>query len=79
LLTFREPIRGRNETSIMKAHASVITLGARDMNRVKKFYNEGLGWAVHHEAPGYWLSFSLNNQALEFAFTGVDPIPRTRS
>jgi predicted enzyme related to lactoylglutathione lyase len=53
----------------MKPHASVLTLGARDMNKVKKFYNEGLGWPVHHESPGYWLSFSLNNQALEFAFT----------
>lgn len=53
----------------MKPHASVITLGARDMNQVKKFYNEGLGWPVHHESAGYWLSFSLNDKALELAFT----------
>ena len=56
----------------MKQHASVITLGVRDMNRAKKFYCEGLGWGIHHEAQGYWLSFSLNNKSLELAFTPWD-------
>lgn len=53
----------------MKQHVSVITLGIRDMNRAKKFYGEGLGWKVHHESPGYWLSFSLNNGAQELGLT----------
>jgi predicted enzyme related to lactoylglutathione lyase len=53
----------------MKQHVSVITLGARDMNNVKKFYGEGLGWKVHHEAPGQWISFSVNNHTLEVGFT----------
>jgi catechol 2,3-dioxygenase-like lactoylglutathione lyase family enzyme len=58
----------------MKQHMSVITLGVRDMNRAKKFYGEGLGWAVHHESPGYWLSFSLNNKSLELGFTPWDAL-----
>lgn len=53
----------------MKQHVSVITLGIRDMNRAKKFYCEGLGWAPHHESPGYWLSFSLNGKSLELGLT----------
>jgi uncharacterized protein len=53
----------------MKQHVSVITLGVRDMNTVKKFYGEGLGWKVHHEGGGQWISFSVNNQTLEVGFT----------
>ena len=58
----------------MKQHTGVITLGVRDMNRAKKFYGEGLGWKVHHESQGYWLSFSLNNGTLEFGLTPWDAL-----
>jgi uncharacterized protein len=53
----------------MKQHVSVITLGIRDMNRAKMFYGEGLGWKIHHESPGYWLSFSLNGGTSELGLT----------
>ncbi|MEX0630574.1 MAG: VOC family protein [Chloroflexota bacterium] len=44
----------------MNQHVSGITLGVKDVNRAKQFYNEGLGWPIQLE-QGEWVSFSLNN------------------
>jgi uncharacterized protein len=42
----------------MKPHVSVITLGVRDLNRAKEFYNVGLGWPIQLE-EGDWVCFNL--------------------
>jgi uncharacterized protein len=44
----------------MKPHVSVITLGVKDMNKAKQFYNEGLGWPVLQDYE-QWVSFSLGD------------------
>ena len=44
----------------MKPHVSSITLGVKDVNRAKQFYNTGLGWPIQQERRE-WVSFSLNN------------------
>jgi hypothetical protein len=33
----------------MNAHVSSILLGARDMDRSKQFYTEGMGWKVQRD------------------------------
>src|SRR5207247_659686 len=45
----------------MKPHVSGITLGVKDVNRAKQFYNKGLGWPIQQDYQGQWVSFSLNN------------------
>src|SRR5712691_2176212 len=44
----------------MKPHVSVITLGVRDFDQAKRFYNEGLGWPIAQEY-GEWVCFSLGD------------------
>ncbi len=46
----------------MKPHVSIITLGVRDLNRAKEFYNEGLGWPILQE-EGDWVCFSLGGSS----------------
>jgi uncharacterized protein len=47
------------ESTAMKPHVSVITIGVADMDRAKRFYADGLGWPVLQEYPG-WVSFEIN-------------------
>jgi uncharacterized protein len=42
----------------MEPTVNAITLGVRDFNLAKQFYNKGLGWPIHQE-QGEWLAFSL--------------------
>jgi uncharacterized protein len=44
----------------MNPNVSVITLGVRDLNRAKRFYSEGLGWAIQLEQED-WICFRLGN------------------
>jgi catechol 2,3-dioxygenase-like lactoylglutathione lyase family enzyme len=44
----------------MKPQISAITLGVRDLNRAKQFYNEGLGCQVEQDQGGF-VSFNLGN------------------
>jgi catechol 2,3-dioxygenase-like lactoylglutathione lyase family enzyme len=44
----------------MNPHISVITLGVRDFERSKQFYNEGLGWPILQEQDD-WVCFSLGD------------------
>lgn len=41
----------------MNAHVSILTLGARDVDRVRRFYGEGPGWLNQNERSN-WVSFS---------------------
>jgi catechol 2,3-dioxygenase-like lactoylglutathione lyase family enzyme len=50
--------RGRRKT--MKQHLSIVTLGVRDLDRTRRFYEQGLGWAVGAE-EGEWISFKLGD------------------
>ena len=43
----------------MKPGISVITLGARDFARARRFYAEGLSWPVAQEL-GEWIAFPIN-------------------
>jgi uncharacterized protein len=44
----------------MKAHVAVITLGVRDLERARTFYNEGLGWPIQQEDRN-WVCFLLGD------------------
>jgi catechol 2,3-dioxygenase-like lactoylglutathione lyase family enzyme len=44
----------------MNPHVAVITLGVRDLRRVRSFYEDGLGWPVQQEDYN-WVCFSLGN------------------
>jgi predicted lactoylglutathione lyase len=48
----------------MNPHVSGITLGVKNVNKAKKFY-EGLGWPVQQE-QGEWVGFSVNNGSSVF-------------
>jgi len=54
-------------------HVCVITLGARDLARAKRFYREGLGWPVHLEDEN-WASFFLNDGATALALYPWDEL-----
>jgi uncharacterized protein len=45
----------------MKPHVSAITLGARDIERTKMFYGEGLAWPLLWERAGHSVGFSLGD------------------
>ena len=42
----------------MNARISVITLGVRDLDWARRFYEEGLGWTVHLE-EGSWVTYRV--------------------
>ena len=42
----------------MKATISAVTLGVKDVEASKRFYADGLGWAVEQDL-GQWVSFAL--------------------
>ena len=44
----------------MKPHIALISLGVKDFERAKRFYNEGLGWPIQQE-QGDWACFSLGD------------------
>ena len=44
----------------MNPHISVITLGVRDFDGTKRFYNEGLGWPIQQEQED-WVCFGLGD------------------
>jgi len=50
----------------MNPHISVITLGVRDFDRSKQFYNEGLGWPILQEQDD-WVCFSLGDSSSALA------------
>jgi uncharacterized protein len=50
----------------MNPHISVITLGVRDFDRSKQFYNEGLGWPILQEQDD-WVCFSLGDGSCALA------------
>jgi catechol 2,3-dioxygenase-like lactoylglutathione lyase family enzyme len=50
---------------MMKPHVSGITLGVEDVERAKRFYNDGMGWPVAMDAKGY-VAFSINNGTAAF-------------
>jgi catechol 2,3-dioxygenase-like lactoylglutathione lyase family enzyme len=57
----------------MKANVSVITLGVRDLNRAKRFYSEGLGWAIQQEQDD-WVCFGLGNGSSALALYPWDAL-----
>jgi catechol 2,3-dioxygenase-like lactoylglutathione lyase family enzyme len=44
----------------VKPHIALISLGVKDFERAKRFYNEGLGWPIQQE-QGDWACFSLGD------------------
>ena len=50
----------------MKAHVAVITLGVRDLQRMRRFYREGLGWEIQQEDHN-WVCFLLADGATALA------------
>ena len=42
----------------MQATISAITLGAKDVEASRRFYAEGLGWAIEQDVGG-WVTFAL--------------------
>ena len=57
----------------MKANVSVITLGVRDLNRARRFYSEGLGWAIQQEQED-WVCFGLGNGSSALALYPWDAL-----
>jgi catechol 2,3-dioxygenase-like lactoylglutathione lyase family enzyme len=57
----------------MNPHVSVITLGARDLERVRKFYSNGLGWPIQQEDYN-WVCFSLGNGSSALALYPWDAL-----
>jgi catechol 2,3-dioxygenase-like lactoylglutathione lyase family enzyme len=57
----------------MKPFVSMISLGARDFARARRFYGDGLGWPVSQE-EGEWASFMLNDGATALSLYPWDGI-----
>jgi catechol 2,3-dioxygenase-like lactoylglutathione lyase family enzyme len=57
----------------MNAHVSVITLGARDLARSRRFYAEELGWPVRQEDDN-WVCFLLGGGSTAFALYPWDEL-----
>jgi catechol 2,3-dioxygenase-like lactoylglutathione lyase family enzyme len=57
----------------MKQHLSIITLRVSDLSRARRFYSEGLGWAVASE-EGEWVSFKLGDGSLALALYPWDAL-----
>jgi len=57
----------------MNPQISVITLGARDMNRAKQFYSEGLGCRIEQD-HGKFVSFNLGSGSSALALYAWDAL-----
>jgi uncharacterized protein len=57
----------------MKANVSVMTLGVRDLDRAKRFYSDGLGWAIQQEQED-WVCFGLGNGSSALALYPWDAL-----
>ena len=57
----------------MKPHVSVITLGARDLARARRFYGEGLGWRLAQETEN-WTCYLLEGGATALALYPWDEL-----
>ncbi len=57
----------------MNPPVSVITLGVRDLDRARRFYDEGPGWPVH-QAHGPWVSFALGDGSSALALYPWDAV-----
>jgi catechol 2,3-dioxygenase-like lactoylglutathione lyase family enzyme len=57
----------------MKPHVAVITLGVRDFERARRFYSEGLGWAIQQEDDN-WVCFLLGEGATALALYPWDEL-----
>jgi catechol 2,3-dioxygenase-like lactoylglutathione lyase family enzyme len=56
----------------MNPYVSAITLGVRDLDRAKKFY-EALGWPVEQDTP-YWVSFKMGDGSCGFGLYPWDAL-----
>jgi uncharacterized protein len=57
----------------MNPHVSVITLGVRDLDRERRFYEAGLGWPVHQEDDN-WACYLLADGASALALYPWDEL-----
>jgi uncharacterized protein len=57
----------------MNPNVSVITLGVRDLDRAKRFYSDGLGWAIQQEQED-WVCFGLGNGSSALALYPWDAL-----
>jgi catechol 2,3-dioxygenase-like lactoylglutathione lyase family enzyme len=57
----------------MNPHVAVITLGVRDLPRARKFYGEGLGWAIQQEDFN-WVCFGLGDGSSALALYPWDAL-----
>ena len=57
----------------MKPHVAVITLGVRDLERARRFYSEGLGWAIQQEDYN-WVCFLLGDGSSALALYPCDEL-----
>ena len=57
----------------MKPFISAITLGVKDLNRAKQFYNEGLGCPIQLDQGGF-VSFSLGDGSSGLALYAWDAL-----
>ncbi len=57
----------------MNARISVITLGVRDLDRARRFYEDGLGWAVHLE-EGSWVTYLIGDSFTTLALYPWDAL-----
>ena len=57
----------------MKPAVNVITLGARDLDRAKQFYADGLGWPIRVEDDN-WVVFTLGEGSTVLALYPWDDL-----
>jgi catechol 2,3-dioxygenase-like lactoylglutathione lyase family enzyme len=56
----------------MNPYVSAITLGVRDLDRAKKFY-EALGWPIAMDQP-YWVSFKMGDGSCDLGLYPWDAL-----
>jgi uncharacterized protein len=54
------PPQGSEQGRDVNPHVGVITIGVRDLERARRFYNDGLGWPIQQEDYN-WVCFSLGD------------------
>jgi uncharacterized protein len=57
----------------MKPHVAVITLGVKDLERARRFYDEGLGWPIQQEDYN-WVCFLLGDGSSALALYPWDEL-----